>query len=483
MFELFPDQIDVVNDLRNAMRSYKNILIQCETGFGKTVVATDITSAAVNKGNLVFFICHRQSLIDQTYRTFGRGGIKQISFIAAQYPAYSEKSLVQICSIGTLVNRINSVNLPVICIWDEAHHLGAKTWSKVKDAMPNAYHIGLSATPERLDGTGLGNYFDVMIQGPPTNWLIENGRLSDYDIYSAASTPDTTELHCRAGDYKRDELVVAMDKSQITGDIIDHWRKHAAGKRTVGFAVSIEHSMHIVEQFNKANIRALHLDSKMKKEARIAAAKALVAGDLDIIFNVDLFGEGYDLAAQAGSNKTIDAVICARPTQSRALSRQQTGRALRVKEDGSNAIILDHANNWMRHGLPDDHIEWTLDSKKRDSRKKNDDETDVMAKQCNKCFAVHRPAPRCPYCGYEYPIKSREIEHAEGELKKVDKEKARRKFDAEMYQAKTARELTDLFIKRGSDPIKAGKRAAHVLRSRREKQEKRAQSVLHEYHA
>lgn len=463
---LMPDQVESVGNTRVALRTYNSVLLQSPTGSGKTVMASDMSKTASGKGAYVFFICHRQELVDQTAKTFSKFGL-DYGIIAAGWPVnYASK--VQICSIDTLKNRLDKVPYPNLVIWDEAHHVAAGGWAKVKTYYSKAKHIGLSATPERLDGKGLAEYFDYMVLGPAVAWLIENKRLADYRIFQGSAMPDMKGVHKRMGDFVKSESAAVMDNNTITGGIVKHWLKHARHKKTIGFAVSIELSQKYCEEFRRQGITAVHLDGKTPKPERRAVAKAFAEGDIDVLWNVGLFSEGYDLAAQADMDVTIDAVIDAAPTQSLAQWLQRAGRALRVKSDGSDAIILDHAGNATRHGLPDDDRKWNLNGKK--AREENE-EASIATRQCKECFAIHRPAPKCPQCGYEYVVEGRQIEEVEQDMVEMDKATMRRKERQEQASTKDLDGLIALGKKRGyKNPEKW---AAHIMTARRAKEIRR----------
>ena len=179
------------------------------------------------------------------------------------------KKLVQICSVQTLARRWHTLAKPKLIIWDECHHCAASTYDTIYKQFPDAVHIGLTASPVRLDGTGLGAWFQEIIEGPPVRSLIDEGYLSDYRLF-APKTMDTQGVHSRYGDFVKSELNKIADKPKITGDAISHYKKYAAGKRALIFAVSIEHSQHVVQQFNDAGIKAEHVDGTTQSGERDA---------------------------------------------------------------------------------------------------------------------------------------------------------------------------------------------------------------------
>ena len=312
---------------------------------------------AAERGMPSWFIVHRRELINQSSRAFTGEGIKH-GIISANYEV-NRTALVQIASIQTLSRRYHKYRVPSLIVWDECHHIAANSWSKIFSLYPNSVHIGLTATPERLDGTGLDKWFRVMVKGPSVAWLIENKYLSNYKLY-APSKVDLTNVRTRMGDYVGSELTAVVDKPSITGDAIKHYKKLADGKRAVVFCASIEHSKHVVKQFLDAGIPAAHVDGETDINERDAAIRRFRDGTIKILSNVELFGEGFDVPC-------IEAAILLRPTQSLGLYLQQVGRSLRPNPGKDYAVILDHAGNCERHGLPDDEREWTLAGREKKS--------------------------------------------------------------------------------------------------------------------
>ncbi|QJB21940.1 putative DNA helicase [Xanthomonas phage FoX3] len=333
------------------------------------------------------------------------------------------------------------------------HHLGAAGWQEIMNAWPNATHIGLSATPWRLDGSGLDDCFDELIPGPSTSWLMDEGHLSQYEIY-APTSPDmkgARKSKGRAGpEFTKGDASARMDIPKRTGDIIKHWRLHANGMRTIGFAVSVADSMMLVERFNAAGIPAAHLDGTTPKGLRKKIIDGFVDGTIKVLFNVALFDEGFDLAAIAGRDVTVDCLIDAAPTMSLSRVLQRWGRVLRPKPYA--AIILDHAGNSARHGFPDDERVWTLEG--RDKTAAANDNGPPPPVTCTGCFRqIKRPLPDCcPSCGKPLLAEFKPLDVAEGELKKVtaeDREKARQARKMEEHNARTLVELVALGQRRG----------------------------------
>jgi len=442
-------QVEVIAEVRAALRKHRRVLVQLPTGGGKTAIATFIAKETEAKGRRVYFNCHRSELVEQTSLTWRRFGLAH-GYIAAGRPRVA--SLANVCSIDTLKNRLLTSAEPDVVIWDEAHHLGAAGWQLVMEAWPNAIHIGLSATPWRLDGMGLGRQFTAMVQGPPPAWLMEHGHLSRYDIY-APNVPDMKGARKKGdGDFSAADAAKRMDVPKRIGDILAHWRKYANGMRTVAFAVNVADSRMIVDRFNSAGIPAAHLDGDTDKSLRREIIRDFAAGRILVISNVALFGEGFDLAAIAQTDVTIDCLIDAAPTQSLSAVLQRWGRVLRPKDYA--AVILDHAGNTNRHGFPDDEREWSLEDREKSGKGGASDPNAPPPPFTCKCFRqLKRPLPsHCPNCREPLEAEAKPVEEGDGELLRLDAEakaRVRANRKAEEAAATSLHALVDLARRRG----------------------------------
>ena len=414
----------------------KSLLIQAPTGSGKTALAAEALRRAAARGNRSLFVVHRRELIRQSVEAFSRIGLKH-GIIAAGFPT-SPGALVQIAAVQTLVRRLGRVTPPKLIFWDEAHHCAAGSWQSTYTAFPGACHIGLTATPQRLDGRGLRPWFKRLILGPTPRGLIDRGYLSDYRCFAPPGV-NVDGMRVIAGDYARNEMSIAADRPTITGSALEHYQRHAAGKRAIVFCCSIQHSLHVASQFAQAGISAAHVDGETPAQARDEAMERFRSWSLKVMCNVDLFGEGVDVPG-------IEAVILLRPTKSLGLYLQQVGRSLRPAEGKTHAVILDHAGNVERHGLPDDERHWSLDGRAEQADAAAVGPTRV--KTCPSCFAVQRVGPpKCFSCGLPFPVKQREVDHVNGELRELDAEAIARKRQERSRQqgaAETFEDLVDL---------------------------------------
>lgn len=427
-------------------------LLVLPTGGGKTVCFSYMAGRAVEKGLRVWILAHRVELLDQISRTLREFAVPH-GVIAPGYIADRRKP-VQVASVFTLARRLERYDPPDLIIVDEAHHaISASTWGKVITAFPAAKLLGVTATPIRLSGEGLGDLFETMVQGPTMRGLIDLGALSPYRLFAPAGV-DLTGVHTRMGDFVRGVIEAAMDKPSITGDAVAHYRKLAPGRRAVAFCVSVEHAVHVAEQFRAAGISAQAIDGGMDRTLRASVLSEFSAGRIQVLASCDLISEGFDVPA-------IEAAILLRPTQSLGLYLQQVGRALRVFPGKTEAVILDHAGNVKRHGLPDEERVWSLDGTQR---RKGAQKSEVPVKTCGSCFAtVHSAATHCS-CGFEFPVQKREVEHVDGELQEIDLATAVRMRRQEQGRAQTEADLVALGRSRGMKRPELW--ARHVMRAR-----------------
>lgn len=436
---LRPYQSDIIAKTRSLMqKGVHSILIQSPTGSGKTLLTAHMLHTAASKGMRSLFVVHRRELIKQSTAAFALEGLKHGIISAGFFE--DRRHFTQLASVQTLARRISRFAPPRLIVWDECHHLAAGSWAAIFRAFPSAFHIGLTATPERLDGQGLGSFFKEMINGPSVQKLIEDGYLSAYKLYAPMKV-NVGGVHTRMGDFVRSELSSAVDKPSITGDAVQHYQKFCAGKKAVVFCVSIQHSQHVTEQFNKAGIPAAHVDGETPQEERDERIQNFKSGVIKVLSNVELFGEGFDVPS-------IEACILLRPTQSLGLYLQQVGRALRPAPGKTTAIILDHVGNCERFGLPDEDRIWSLEG--REGRRRANDQEATSIRICPRCFAAQiQGRPLCKFCGYVFESKPREVPEKEGELGEVDLELLRQKRAREQGHAETLEELTAIGIQRG----------------------------------
>jgi len=437
MITLRPYQQRIIDESRAAYaRRLRSVLLCLPTGGGKTVTASVIVHGSSAKGNVTWWLVHRRELLSQASQTFHALGIPHGTVQAGHIS--NPHAMVQVASVQTIIRRLDELPAPDLIVFDEAHHIGSQSWQDIFNRFPRARVLGLTATPWRLDGMGLGNFFEEMVLGPTVSELIESGSLSPYRLF-APGTPDLSGVGTVAGDFSKSALSAAMDKPQIVGDAIGHYRRLCSGKRAVAFAAGVENSKRIAAQFREAGIMAEHVDGSMTVDERDAAVGRFRAGQTLVLSNADLFGEGFDVPS-------IEAAILLRPTKSLSLHLQQVGRALRPCEGKTEAIILDHAGNSLIHGLPDDDRDWDLADREKRARKAP---SEFPVRQCEECFFVYRPAPKCPQCGHATQMTAREIEVVEGTLQEVQKSAEQRQRRMQESECVTLDDWRRLAAERG----------------------------------
>lgn len=442
---LRPYQQDAVDALRACYAAGKRApLFVLSTGGGKTVVFSHIAQNAVARGKSVCILVHRQELLMQSSRSLTAMGVAH-GLIAPGHNQTNHK--VQIASVQTLGRRLvkRHYNFDLVIV-DEAHHAAAGTWGKIIAAMPDAKLLGVTATPIRTDGQGLSAAFDDMVIGPSMSQLIDMGFLVRPVVYAPPTQMSLDGIRKRGGDYDQRQVAERMDKPTITGSAVDHYRKLCAGKPAVAFCASVEHARHVAEQFRAAGFRAQSVDGQMLDTERKAAIDGLGNGSLHVVTSCDIISEGTDIPV-------VSAAILLRPTQSTGLYIQQVGRALRPAPGKDRAIILDHVGNVLRHGMPQEDRDWSLDGIERHKKAANDNEP--IVKQCSKCYAVFTPAPACPQCGHVEETKARKIEVTDGTLSEITEAQAaalKLERKREIGQARTLEALEEVARRRGYKP-------------------------------
>ena len=331
---------------------------------------------------------------------------------------------VQVASVQTLwarAVRSNRIELPAadLLIIDESHHCPATTYRKIIDAYPDAILVGLTATPCRGDGRGLGGIFDVIVECPQVAELIAQKYLVKTRVFAPVE-PDLKGVETRVGDYVESQLAEKMDRANLVGDIVTHYHRYGEQRKTVCFAVNVQHSLHIRDEFIKSGVRAAHVDGSMPKSDRDAVLARLASGDLDVITNCMVLTEGWDMPE-------VSCCILARPTRKMGLYRQMVGRVLRPAPGKFNAIVLDHSGAVFRHGFIEDRVDWTLDPEKRSTSPTHAARLErgycQRMLECTKCRSIRIAGEACQHCGFLPQRPPKAIVFAEGDLALVDRQR------------------------------------------------------------
>lgn len=400
-------QKEIVESVRELMSHGKRrICAVAPCGAGKTAIFAYMADKSQDRGNTVWFLVHRKELLDQTVATFDRFEIKRNKILVGM--------------VATLANALDKnpekYSEPSFIVIDECHHITARTYQRILERFPNAFVVGLTATPSRLDGKPLKDCFDDMMIGITAKELIKQGYLSPYR-YFAPSVADLSALKRKGKDFDTQQAAELLSTRAVFGDVIANYQKYADGMQTICYCSSVKHSESVAQAFRDVGIKAVHFDGSTPKSERECITDNFRAGKITILCNVDLISEGFDVP-------DCECCILLRPTMSLTLFIQQSMRCMRPK-DGKTAIILDHVNNYKRHGLPDDDREWSLDGAPKPLKEYNTDGT-LQIRQCPKCFATYRPTSgkKCPFCGAVEELTRQEIKNIKQiQLEEIKKSK------------------------------------------------------------
>lgn len=430
---------------------HRRVLLVAPTASGKTVIAAAMIDGAAADGRNILVIAHRREIVAQTVAKLAAAGV-EAGVIQAGCQHQPELS-VQVASIQTLHARAirgSRMAMPPadLLVIDEAHHARAATYQATIDAYPEAIVIGLTATPCRQDGKGLGEIFQSLVECPQVAELVAQGFLVPSQVY-APSTPDLTGVRVERGDYVEAQLAERVNTAELVGDIVTHRLKLGGSRPTVCFATGINHSRHIRDQFREAGVVAEHIDGSTPIDQRDEILRGLASGAVEVVSNCQVLTEGWDCP-------DIGCLILARPTRSLGLFRQMIGRALRPAPGKVDAIILDHSGSVFIHGLPDDDLAWSLDE---DTRAVNRTQAARAAgaagsalTDCPQCHAVRLRGRECVVCGWQPAPKFPTIDTA-GHLGLVQRDrKAILAYGTDAERQRFYRQLLGVAQGRGYSP-------------------------------
>jgi DNA repair protein RadD len=398
---LRPYQLAGVAEMQSLVaQGVRRILLTMPTGGGKTVLASHIIDLSAKHNCKVLFNAHRIELINQTAIQLAKFGVTDIGVIKANDNRSNADARVQIASIDSLRNR-EKPEADIVFI-DECHRAMADSYKQLFAAYPNALHIGLTATPFRTDNQGLGgDLYQALVVCAVPSQLITDGFIVCPRIFSSPA-PDLSDVSYSytTHDFHNGQLATTMMKGKLMGNIVSEWKErcqnvqfdeegNSVDIRTVVFCVNVAHSKALAQEFRDEGINAMHIDGTTAKDVRTGILQHLENGDISVVTNVDVLCEGWD-------QPSVKCVVLARPTQSARMHLQQAGRCLRpymVQGISQRAIILDHAGNMARHGLPQEDRQFTLDT----GEKRNASGPNVRV--CKECYAMFSGSTNtCPEC-------------------------------------------------------------------------------------
>ena len=414
---LRPYQLQLQHKGRLSFRDgHRAPLIVAPTGSGKTLIFADIAKKSADKNNRVLILVHRQEILEQTLSK-----LYAMDVTAGKISSGSRMTtnLIQVAMVQTLARRLAYARKPDLIICDEFHHSTANTWTNIFSKWKDVNRIGFTATPCRLDGVGLRQVADDLIEGPTIASLVEDGYLS-FPVIKRPPEEHVMKLHVKMGDFDRKEQAEKLSSKRIVGDVIEHYRKYLWKEPTVCFVPRLDYGEMMAKMFREIGLRALLVQGGQKYRAdRERGIRGLADGSIHIIMSAEVVAEGVDIPVMTGA-------IMLRRTMSLAMYLQMAGRPLRpvyargynlgTKEGRLQAIangpkprayILDHVGNYYLHGHVLADREWSLDSEKSDPRKEKAPTITI----CPRCEGVWPGRIKiCPDCGYEFlDLPSREM--------------------------------------------------------------------------
>ena len=417
-------QVAAISKIRETMQSgKKSVVLQASCGAGKTCVSSEIAKLAVDKGKKVLFLVNRRDLVKQTVEKYQEYGLSDnVGVIMAGFESDLDKP-IQVASLQTYGRRLDFDDIKYnawfhnadLVIYDECHSCNAKTYRKIIDLYKEkSFIIGLSATPMRGDGTGLGEVFDEIVTCIPTQELIDKNFLVPM-VYYAPSAPDLSKIKTVLGDYDKKELGIRVDKPKLIGDIYENWMRLASDRQTMVFATNVKHSKHIRDHFRERGVSIEHIDAHTNDDDRVDIYRRFENGDIQVLTNVGICCEGSDLPF-------VDALVIAKPTKVLGRWLQMAGRGGRPSDGKENCILLDHSGCVDRHGFVEDEIYWTLSGKEKAAKKKPKKIKEPRPLTCDECKFVFT-GKKCPQCGTEIKDYGKKIAALDAELVAVGKTK------------------------------------------------------------
>ena len=376
--QLYEYQKDMLRQIEDTFVTHQSVMVQMPTGTGKTVLISEVVKREERrvKNPCVWIVVHRRELVEQIKETLERR-------LGTSLDAEREKSsVIEVFSIQWLTRHYQVLEeQPTLIVIDEAHHAVAKTYEEVMNAYPNAKKLGVTATPCRLTKRGFTDLFEVLLCSHSIPKFIKEGYLSDFDYISLNPNSedqkkiDGLEKRAADGDYNIAEMQEVLDCKPSIGRLYQTIKDFAAGKKGIVYAINIEHAEHIAKYYREQGLAAVAISSKTPKEERrrmIELFKEGSAGDkpycaslslittvgqdetpkgIQILVNVDLFGEGFDCPY-------VEFIQLARPTLSLAKYLQMVGRGLRVAKGKECCTLLDNVGLYRLFGLPTTDWDW-----------------------------------------------------------------------------------------------------------------------------
>lgn len=425
--KLRPYQELAIEKTRNSFKKgHKKTILQLATAGGKTVTISKVILDAIAKGSRVIVFVPRRELAYQFRDTLERMGITAGLIMAGEMRTISNVQVASFDTFESWVVRKENMLAPEadLIIIDEAHIYLDKQKRLIEKFYPNAFVIGLTATPARKSGAGLGTFYSDMVLGVSIKELTEQGYLAPVR-YFAPTDIDLSKVKLNSdGDYQDRQLDEMMSDAKLVGDIVENWARIAGDRQTVVFCSGINHSIHVRDQFLKYGIRAEHIDGKTDKVEREKILDRLRTGETQVLTNVFVATYGLDIPS-------LSCAVMARPTKNLALYLQMVGRVMRICEGKEDAIVIDHAGVVKENGMAADEQYWDLNPNEKVKERKERKQREKKEKKdiiCSNCNTVYKAERQCPNCGHEWELWGKELPYVEADLIEIDPKKNNREY-------------------------------------------------------
>jgi superfamily II DNA or RNA helicase len=458
-------QIDAITGVREQFYAgKKRVILVSPTGSGKSLVFSTIAKNIVSKERRPVILVHRHQLLKQASESLTSMDIRHDLFKAGSSKfCHVMKESVMVASIQSFIKHCGKLPEFHLFIIDESHRSCSASYRKLFELYPDAYFLGVTATPRRLDGQPLGDLYEAMVLGPTTKELIDDGFLSPYRAF-VGITANLASVGKSMGDYNLAQLSDAMTDKKIVGDCVKSYREHANGLPAIAFCVNIAHAQATALAFREAGYKAIHVEGGHSKDYIAEGLRGLASGEYHVICSCDLISEGVDVPV-------VTAAILLRPTMSIAMARQQIGRIMRPmyakgmpldtaeqrkeamrKGVKPSAIILDHAGILATHGLPDADIDWSLDGEEKKKKSSSEKSAGAGLIRC-ECQAKYPAAlSACPRCGKPKPGADNGVEAVAGEMLEIT-EQLKKQFNESAairaWEMKTRKSLEKQALENG----------------------------------
>ncbi len=422
MIKLRNYQEDLKQLIRQALKKSRSVIACAPTRSGKTVIFADIAQKMQAAGKKVLVLTHRSEILEQIIKALSELNISAGQIVSGKFIT---KNQIMVGMIQTVHNKLKKqdklkekfrfkkfdiIEKPDLIIGDEIHHATSKTWKEVLLYFGDVPRIGFTATPERLDGSGLCELFQILVIGRNTKWMVDHHWLSEPVHLCPPSPLDKATLKIKMGDYDKKSQSEIMKKHIVCADVVKSYRQFFDGAPVIVFCCTIEHAEQMVISYQKDGWNPVIIHGKLTSKQRNDAMEGFKNGTYNQLVSVDLIGEGIDVPVCSG-------VQLLRKTQSLSLYLQMSARGLTpvhapgydlendaqrkqaLMEGKPKSIILDHAGNYWIHGSITKVRDWSINHKKRNSRKV----ITIKKITCPKCkFDWEADIQKCLHCGYDF---------------------------------------------------------------------------------